>query len=64
MGNVDAFLKSLINFDKDNVPEKNVETVEKVSCYHCLTIVSSQIPMLYVIVIVNGRAMHVSTLSM
>jgi dynein heavy chain, axonemal len=30
MGNVDAFLKSLINFDKDNVPEKNVETCEKV----------------------------------
>jgi dynein heavy chain, axonemal len=31
MGNVDAFLKSLINFDKDNVPAKNVETCEKVS---------------------------------
>ena len=30
MGNVDAFLKSLVNFDKDNVPEKNVEAVEKV----------------------------------
>lgn len=30
MGNVDAFLKSLLNFDKDNVPEKCVDTVEKV----------------------------------
>lgn len=30
MGNVDAFLKSLLNFDKDNIPETCVETVEKV----------------------------------
>ena len=30
MGNVDAFLKSLINFDKDNVPENCVAQVEKV----------------------------------
>ena len=29
MGNVDAFLKSLINFDKDNTPENCVESVEK-----------------------------------
>lgn len=29
MGNVDAFLKSLINFDKDNVPEVCCENVEK-----------------------------------
>lgn len=36
MGNVDAFLKSLINFDKDNVPEKNVETCEKVPIYFYL----------------------------
>jgi hypothetical protein len=36
MGNVDAFLKSLINFDKDHVPEKCVESVEKVHCACCL----------------------------
>lgn len=30
MGNVDAFLKSLQNFDKDNVPENCVAAVEKV----------------------------------
>jgi dynein heavy chain, axonemal len=30
MGNVDAFLKSLLNFDKDNIPEKCVDQVEKV----------------------------------
>ena len=29
MGNVDAFLKSLVNFDKDNTPEKCVEVVER-----------------------------------
>lgn len=29
MGNVDAFLKSLINFDKDNTPEICVIAVEK-----------------------------------
>lgn len=29
MGNVDAFLKSLINFDKDNIPEICVLTCEK-----------------------------------
>eukprot|EP00879_Flechtneria_rotunda_P029616 GHRR01032042.1.p1 GENE.GHRR01032042.1~~GHRR01032042.1.p1 ORF type:complete len:1612 (+),score=608.41 GHRR01032042.1:122-4837(+) len=29
MGNVDAFLKSLLNFDKDNVPENCVAAVEK-----------------------------------
>ncbi|CAD7696266.1 unnamed protein product [Ostreobium quekettii] len=29
MGNVDAFLKSLLNFDKDNVPVNCVEKVEK-----------------------------------
>lgn len=29
MGNVDAFLKSLISFDKDNVP---VVCVDKVTC--------------------------------
>ena len=29
MGNVDAFLKSLINFDKDNTPENCVDNVEK-----------------------------------
>jgi hypothetical protein len=27
MGNVDAFLKSLINFDKDNTPENCVAQV-------------------------------------
>ena len=30
MGNVDAFLKSLQNFDKDNVPENCVAAVERV----------------------------------
>jgi dynein heavy chain, axonemal len=30
MGNVDAFLKMLLNFDKDNIPEKCVDQVEKV----------------------------------
>lgn len=29
MGNVDAFLKSLVNFDKDNTPENCVTVVEK-----------------------------------
>lgn len=29
MGNVDAFLKSLVNFDKDNTPENCVAVVEK-----------------------------------
>lgn len=29
MGNVDGFLKSLINFDKDNTPENCVAVVEK-----------------------------------
>lgn len=29
MGNVDAFLKSLLNFDKDNVPVNCVDAVEK-----------------------------------
>ena len=29
MGNVDAFLKSLVNFDKDNTPVNCVEMVEK-----------------------------------
>lgn len=29
MGNVDAFLKSLLSFDKDNVPVVCVDTVEK-----------------------------------
>jgi dynein heavy chain len=29
MGNVDAFLKSLLNFDKDNIPVPCVDTVEK-----------------------------------
>jgi len=29
MGNVDTFLKSLINFDKDNTPENCVAVVEK-----------------------------------
>lgn len=29
MGNVDAFLKQLLNFDKDNIPVANVDTVEK-----------------------------------
>lgn len=28
-GNVDGFLKSLINFDKDNTPENCVAVVEK-----------------------------------
>jgi dynein heavy chain, axonemal len=36
MGNVDAFLKSLINFDKDHVPEKCVEGVEKACCQCCM----------------------------
>ena len=30
MGNVDAFLKQLLNFDKDNIPVINVDTCEKV----------------------------------
>ena len=34
MGNVDAFLKSLQNFDKDNVPENCVAAVERVRT-HC-----------------------------
>lgn len=29
MGNVDAFLKSLVNFDKDNTPVNCVEVVER-----------------------------------
>ena len=29
MGNVDAFLKSLLSFDKDNIPEACVDKVEK-----------------------------------
>jgi dynein heavy chain len=29
MGNVDAFLKSLLNFDKDNVPVNCVDACEK-----------------------------------
>lgn len=29
MGNVDAFLKSLLNFDKDNVPVNCVDVCEK-----------------------------------
>ena len=29
MGNVDAFLKSLLNFDKDNIPVNCVDCVEK-----------------------------------
>lgn len=29
MGNVDAFLKSLLNFDKDNIPVACVDTCEK-----------------------------------
>lgn len=29
MGNVDAFLKSLLNFDKDNVPVNCVDAAEK-----------------------------------
>jgi dynein heavy chain, axonemal len=29
MGNVDAFLKSLLNFDKDNVPVNCVDAVER-----------------------------------
>jgi dynein heavy chain, axonemal len=29
MGNVDTFLKSLVNFDKDNVPENCVAAVER-----------------------------------
>jgi len=29
MGNVDAFLKSLLNFDKDNIPVNCVDAVEK-----------------------------------
>jgi dynein heavy chain len=29
MGNVDAFLKSLLNFDKDNVPTNCVDAVER-----------------------------------
>jgi dynein heavy chain len=29
MGNVDAFLKSLLSFDKDNVPVVCVDTVER-----------------------------------
>lgn len=29
MGNVDAFLRSLLRFDKDNVPLPNVERVER-----------------------------------
>eukprot|EP00201_Polytomella_parva_P017476 CAMPEP_0175071536 /NCGR_PEP_ID=MMETSP0052_2-20121109/19298_1 /TAXON_ID=51329 ORGANISM="Polytomella parva, Strain SAG 63-3" /NCGR_SAMPLE_ID=MMETSP0052_2 /ASSEMBLY_ACC=CAM_ASM_000194 /LENGTH=4543 /DNA_ID=CAMNT_0016338719 /DNA_START=12 /DNA_END=13643 /DNA_ORIENTATION=- len=29
MGNVDAFLKSLLNFDKDNIPNNCVDAVEK-----------------------------------
>ena len=29
MGNVDAFLKSLVNFNKDNIPEVCVDKAEK-----------------------------------
>ena len=29
MGNVDAFLKMLLSFDKDNIPENCVDKVEK-----------------------------------